>query len=88
MSALAGTKADNKKIKKVTFFESDELLWLLDRRWQPAKTLINVPHYSKTIKGINTKLGILAHHVKVQLPDKGDNSKRYSFGVMLLVKKN
>ena len=27
--------------------------------------------YSKTIKGINTKLGILAHHDKMQLQDKG-----------------
>ena len=31
-------------------------------------------HYSKNIKGINTKLGILAHHDKAQLQDKGHNS--------------
>ena len=31
----------------------------------------NVAHYSKTIKSINTKLGILADHDKVQLKDKG-----------------
>ena len=39
----------------------------------------NVAHYSKNIKGINTKL---AHHDKVHLQDKGHNSESYSFGVM------
>ena len=28
---------------------------------------LNVAHYSKNIKDINTKLGILAHHDKMQL---------------------
>ena len=32
---------------------------------------LNVAHYSKSIKGINTKLGILAHCDKMQLQDKG-----------------
>ena len=41
-------------------------------------------HYSKSIKGINTKLVILAHHEKVQLQDKGHNSESYSFKVMPL----
>ena len=31
----------------------------------------NVAHYSKSIIGINTKLGILADHDKMQLQDKG-----------------
>ena len=35
----------------------------------------NVAHYSKSIKGINTKLGILAHHDKLKLQDKGHNSE-------------
>ena len=35
----------------------------------------NVAYYSKNIKGINTKLGILACHDKVQLQNKGYNSK-------------
>ena len=39
----------------------------------------NVAQYSKSIKGINTKLGILGHHDKMQLQDKGHNS---GFGVM------
>ena len=30
---------------------------------------------------MNTKLGILAHHDKVQLQDKGRNSESYIFGV-------
>ena len=40
-----------------------------------------VAHYSKSIKDINTELGILAHHYKVQLQDKRHNSESYSFGV-------
>ena len=35
----------------------------------------NVAHYLKSIKGINTKLRILAHHDKMQLQDKGHNEK-------------
>ena len=31
----------------------------------------NVAHYSKNIEGINIKLGIFAHHDKVQLQNKG-----------------
>ena len=46
--------------------------------------IINVAPYLKSFKGINTKLRILAHHDKVQLQDKGRNSKSYSFGVMPL----
>ena len=44
----------------------------------------NVALYSKSFKCINTKLGILVHHDKVQLQNKGHNSKSYSFGVMPL----
>ena len=44
----------------------------------------NVVHYSKSFKGINTNLGILVHHDKMQLQDKGHNSERYNFGVMPL----
>ena len=36
---------------------------------------INVTHYSKSINGIYTKVGILAHHDRVQLQDKGLNSE-------------
>ena len=36
--------------------------------------IFNVAHYSTSIKGLNTELGILAHHVKVQLQDKGHKS--------------
>ena len=39
----------------------------------------NVAHYSKSIKGINTKLGILTQQDKVQLQDKGHNSESYIF---------
>ena len=38
----------------------------------------NVAHYSKSIKGINTKLGMVAHHDKMQLEEKGHNSESYS----------
>ena len=38
-----------------------------------------------TQKGINTKFGILAHHDKMQLQEKGNNSESYSFGVMSLL---
>ena len=31
---------------------------------------------------VNTKLGIFAHHDKVQLQDKGHNSESCSFGVI------
>ena len=44
----------------------------------------NVAHYSKNIKNINSKLGILAHHDKVQLQGKGHNFESYRFGVMCL----
>ena len=42
----------------------------------------NVAHYSISIKDINTKLRILAHHNKLQLQDKGHNSESYSFDVV------
>ena len=35
----------------------------------------NVAHNSKSVKGINTKFGILAHHDKLQMQDKGMNLK-------------
>ena len=44
----------------------------------------NVTDCSKSIKVINTKLWILAHHDKVQLQDKEHNSESYSFRVMPL----
>ena len=44
--------------------------------------------YSKNTYGISTKLGILTHHNKVQLHEKGHNSESYSFGVMPLVNLN
>ena len=31
----------------------------------------NEAHYSENIKGINIKLGLLAHHDKIQLQDRG-----------------
>ena len=40
----------------------------------------NVAHNSKSIKVINSKLGILADHDKAQLQDKGNNSESYFFG--------
>ena len=46
----------------------------------------NIAHYSKSIEDINTKLGILTHHDKVQLQDKGHNSESYIFGVFLTTK--
>ena len=39
----------------------------------------NVAHYSKIIKGNNSKLEILADHDKMQLQDKGNNSESYSY---------
>ena len=45
----------------------------------------NVAHYSKSIKGIITKLGILAHHDKVQLQGKWHNSENYISGGMPLL---
>ena len=44
----------------------------------------NAASYSRSIKGINIKLGTLAHHDKTQLQDKGHNSESYSFRVMPL----
>ena len=44
----------------------------------------NVAHYSKGIEDINTKLGVLAHHDKMQRQDKGHNSEGCSLGVMPL----
>ena len=58
--------------KLVCLEERVELLLFLDCHCRHcAKT------YSKNIKGINTKLGILAHHNKVHLQDKGHNSEMY-----------
>ena len=39
----------------------------------------NINGLSKSIKGIKTKLGILAHHDIMQLQSKGHNSERYIF---------
>ena len=52
--------------------------------WLSSCKNFNVVHYSKSTYDINTKLWILAHYDKVQLPDKGHNSESYSFRVMLL----
>ena len=49
-----------------------------------ACKIFNVVHYSKSVKGINTKLGMLAPHDKILLQDKGNKSETYSFGVMPL----
>ena len=35
----------------------------------------NIAHYLKSIEVIDTKLGVLAHHDKMQLQDKGHNWK-------------
>ena len=35
----------------------------------------NLAHYSKCVKGINSKLGIFVHYAKMQLQDKGHNSE-------------
>ena len=67
------------------FEEKVELLCLLGCRPRCAKSLFNVAYYSKSTKDINTKLGILAHHNKVHLRDKGHNLASYSYGVMSLV---
>ena len=40
---------------------------------------INVARYSKSIKGINTKFGILAHHDKMQLQEQEHSSESYIF---------
>ena len=42
----------------------------------------NIAHNAECIKGIIIKLGIRAHHNRMQLHDKGLNSESYSFGVM------
>ena len=52
--------------------------------WHSCAKTFNVVHYSKSIIGINTKLGILADHDKVQLQGKGHNSKIIAFKVMPL----
>ena len=44
----------------------------------------NVAHYSKSIKDISTKLGIVAHHDNVQFQGKGHNCESYIFAVMPL----
>ena len=48
----------------------------------------NVANYSKSIKDINTKLGSLADHDKLQLHGKVHNSESYIFGVMPLFNLN
>ena len=45
---------------------------------------VTVAHYSKSIKDINIKLGILAHYGMVYLQDSGHNSESYILGVMPL----
>ena len=40
--------------------------------------------FLKSIKGINTKLGVLAYHDKVQLQDMDHNFENCSFGVIPL----
>ena len=48
-------------------------IYLLDRCCCHAKTF-NVAHYSKSIRGINTKLYVLSLLDKMQLQDKRHNS--------------
>ena len=44
----------------------------------------NVAHLSKSIIGINTKIGMLAHREKMQLQNMEHNSESYISGVMPL----
>ena len=47
----------------------------------------NIAHYSKSIKDINIKHGMLAYYDKMQLQEKGHNSEGYMLGVMPLFTK-
>ena len=44
----------------------------------------NVAHFSKSTQDINAKLGTIAHHDKMELPDNGHKSESYISGVMAL----
>ena len=71
----------------VCFVEKVDLLWMVARSSSFSCKNFNIAQYSKSIKGINTKLGILANYDKVQLQGKWHNSKSYSFEVMPLLTK-
>ena len=45
----------------------------------------NRANYSKSIKDINTKLGIFVHHDKMKLQDMGHNSESYRFNLNLFI---
>ena len=72
----------------ICFKEKVKLLWYLDCSRRNSCRCHAKTHYLKSIKGINTKLGILAHHDKMQLQDKEHNSDSYHFGVMSLFNLN
>ena len=55
---------------KINMFKLIARPWSLTATSLPCKN-IYAAHYSKSIKGINTKLGILAHYDKMPLQDKG-----------------
>ena len=55
---------------------------MIARSLSSSCKIFNVVHYSKGIKIIYLKVGILAHDGNVQLPDEGHNCKSYSFGVI------
>ena len=85
----------NVKRSGYTIFSSDGFVASLFRRKSQAIVIarlwsllscnnLNVAHYSKSIKVINTKLGvlgILAYQDKVQLHDMGHNPENYMFVV-------
>ena len=63
------------------------LLLCRQRQWGHAKTLMQ-SIIKKSIKGINTKLGILADHDKVQLQGKEHNSESYILELCPFLSKN
>ena len=66
--------------KLVSFEEKDIVI---ARLLSSSRKNFNVAHYSKSIKGINTKLWILPHHEKMQLQGKG-----HSLGVIPIINLN
>ena len=82
---MGGLRSNEKSFYLVCFEEKLKLLWLFKVVVVIVVNIVVqklVAHYSKSTLGISTKLGILAHHDKVQWQGKGYNSESCSFGVM------
>ena len=70
VKVLVATNLKKSHLKNLFLACQAIVITRLSSLWSSFKNF-SVAHYSKSIKGINTKFRILTHHDKMQLQDQG-----------------